>query len=414
MFQKSKSVIMNFYDLLKISLKALRKNTFRTFLTMLGIVIGVASVITMLAIGQGSKKSIESSISGLGSNLIMIFPGAQRLGGVSLGSATSRPFDISDVEAIENECPSVRWVTPIVNVRSQLIAGPVNWSATVTGAYANYPDIRSLEIKLGTFFTEGDVSRSTKVCVLGATVANELFGEYANPVGASIRINKVPFKVIGVLQAKGGSAMGPDQDDIVIAPFSTVQRRLLGISTVSQIFASANSEEASRQATREIETVLVKQLRIDPAEKTFNIRTMSEVSDMLSSTSAILVALLASVAGISLLVGGIGIMNIMFVTVTERTREIGLRMAVGAKSRTILLQFLAEAVVISITGGIIGVLLGIIASIVVGQVMNWPISISPYSIALSFSFSTVIGIFFGWYPAKKAAGLVPIDALRYE
>lgn len=405
---------MNIYDLLKISLKALRKNTFRTFLTMLGIIIGVASVITMLAIGQGSKDSIESSISNLGSNLIMISPGSSRMGGVSLGSGTFRPFEISEVEAIENNCPSVRWVTPIVNVRSQLISGSANWSASVTGAYANYPDIRSLELQSGTFFTTQDVNRATKVCVLGSTVAKELFGEYADPVGSSIRINKVPFKVLGVLKEKGASMMGADQDDIVIAPFSTVQKRLLGISTVPQIFASAYSEEISEQATKEIEAVLIKQLRVDPEEKTFNIRTMNEISDMLSSTSSILVILLASVAGISLIVGGIGIMNIMYVTVTERTREIGLRMAVGAKSRIILLQFLAEAVVISITGGIIGVALGIVASLVVGNLMDWPISIAPYSIALSFGFSTVIGIFFGWYPARKAANLIPIAALRYE
>lgn len=407
---------MSMYNLLKISLKALQKNTFRTFLTMLGIIIGVASVITMLAIGQGSKKSIESSISNMGSNLIMIFPGSARMGGVRLGSSSSRPFEISDVEAIENNCPAVRWVTPVANTRAQLIAGASNWSSSVTGAYANFQDIRSLEISTGAFFTQHDVNRAAKVCLLGNTVVKELYGEYSNPVGTSIRINKVPFRVIGVLKEKGGSTMGGDQDDIVVAPFTTVQKRLLGVATVPQIFASAYSEAVSEQATKEIEAVLLKQLRVDPKDEdgAFHIHTMSEISDMLSSTSAILVALLASVAGISLIVGGIGIMNIMYVTVTERTREIGLRMAVGAKSKVILMQFLTEAVAISITGGIIGVLLGIVASLVIRHAMDWPISITPYSLALSFGFSTVIGIFFGWYPARKAANLVPIDALRYE
>ncbi len=405
---------MNTYNLLKISLKALRKNTFRTFLTMLGIIIGVASVIAMLSIGQGSKDSIESSISELGSNLIMVFPGAQRMGGVNLGSGTSRPLEIGDVEAIEENCTLLEGVTPVAMAQAQLIAGSSNWSSSVYGAYANYFDIRALDIKSGSRFSQSDVNRAAKVCLIGTTVVEELFGEYADPVGQSIRINKVPFKIVGVLEEKGAGMRGEDQDDVVIAPFSTVQRRLLGSTTVQQIFASAKSEDVSEAATEEIEAVLMKQLRVSSADEAFNIRTMSELSNMLSSTSDTMVTLLAGVAGISLIVGGIGIMNIMFVTVTERTREIGLRMAVGAKSKNILLQFLTEAVVISITGGIIGALLGIGVSVGFGNLMGWPVTITPFSIILAFGFSTLIGMFFGWYPARKAANMIPITALRYE
>ncbi len=405
---------MNPLILLKLSLKALQKNVYRTFLTMLGIIIGVGSVITMLAIGQGSKESIESSISSLGSNLIMIFPGSFRMGGVQQGAGTSRPLEISEVEAIEKHCPSVQWVSPVVTARAQLIAGSKNWSTTVLGVYANYLNIRDISLSSGRSFTELEVRRSTKVCLLGQTVVREMFGENANPIGQSIRINKVPFKIIGILESKGASMMGTDQDDSVIAPFFSVQRRLLGITNIHQIFASARSAEGSAKAEEEIRTVLTKQLRTSSDDQAFNIRTMSEISEMLSSTSSILVILLASVAGISLIVGGIGIMNIMYVTVTERTREIGLRMAVGAKSRVILLQFLTEAVAISVTGGLIGILLGVAVSKIFGQIMEWPTTITLYSILLSFGFSTLIGIFFGWYPARKAANLIPIDALRYE
>jgi len=405
---------MNFYNLLKISLKALRKNVFRTLLTMLGIIIGVASVIAMLSIGQGSKESIENSIADLGSNLIMVTPGAGKMGGVNLGSGTSRPLELKDVEAIEKNCTTLEWVSPVVSTKAQLIAGSANWNSTITGGYANYINIKALDLKLGKNFTQTDVKRGAKVCLIGKTVVDELFGEFADPVGQTIRIKKIPFKIIGVLEEKGAGMMGEDQDDVVVAPFTTVQRRLLGSTTVQQILASAYSEEVSNKATEEIEAILLKQLRAKPEDAAFTIRTMSEISTMLSTTSTTLMILLASVAGISLIVGGIGIMNIMYVTVTERTREIGLRLAVGAKGKNILLQFLMEAVVISITGGIIGVLLGAGVSIMFGSLMGWAISITSFSIALAFGFSTAIGVFFGWYPARKAANLTPIEALRYE
>lgn len=401
---------MNPLILLRISLKALRKNVYRTFLTMLGIIIGVASVIAMLAIGEGSKKSIETSISNLGSNLIMVLPGSSHMGGARLGAGTSKPLEISEVEAIDSYCPAVQWVSPVVTIRAQLIAGSSNWFSNVLGSYSNYLKIRDIKLSSGRSFTEIEVRRTAKVCLLGQTVVEKMFGDHVDPIGKSIRINRVPFKIIGTLNSKGASMMGDDQDDMVIAPFFSVQRRLLGITYVQQIYVSAYSSDIIDQAAEEIRNVLSKNLEDD----TFTIHTMSEISDMLSSTSQILVILLASVAGISLIVGGIGIMNIMYVTVTERTREIGLRMAVGAKSKVILLQFLFEAVVISVVGGALGIIFGITISKTFAQIMNWPISITIYSIVLSFGFSTLIGIFFGWYPARKASNLLPIKALRYE
>ena len=405
---------MNSYNLLKISFKALQKNIFRSLLTMLGIIIGVASVIAMLSIGEGSKKSIEDSISSLGSNLITISPGAKKSGGVNLGSGTSRPFELKDFKAIEKNCTLLQWVSPVASAKVQTISGANNWLASITGAYPSYIDIKSMTLKSGQRFTDNDVKRAAKVCIIGATVAKELFGEFVDPIGQTIRMKNIPFKIIGLLDEKGAGMMGQDQDDVVIAPFTTVQKRLIGSTKIPQILASAYSEDTMEEAIQEIERVLAKQMRVQPEEEAFSIKTMSEISTMVSSTSDVLMVLLASVAGISLIVGGIGIMNIMYVTVTERTREIGLRLAVGAKGRDILLQFLTEAIVISLIGGILGIIIGVIISFAFGAFMGWTTIVSSFSIILAFGFSTLIGVFFGWYPARKAANLLPIEALRYE
>lgn len=395
-------------------MKALQKNVFRTFLTMLGIIIGVASVIAMLAIGEGSKQSIEDTISEMGSNMIMVFPGALEMGAVRMGGGTAQPLEMDYVEAISERSTALRYVSPMATAKAQAISDQGNWSTSVVGCYPNYLDIRATGLSAGRRFTAEEVSRNAKVCLVGMTVVEELFGTGINPIGESIRINKVPFQIIGVLEEKGGGMMGNDEDDTILAPFGTVQRRLLGITTVPQIAGSAYEKDLIPVATKEIEQVLYEEMRVTPADEAFTIRTMDELSDMLTSVSDILVVLLAFVAGISLVVGGIGIMNIMYVTVVERTREIGLRMAVGAKSTHILWQFLAEAIVISFTGGIIGIVFGIVIALGVGSIMHWPVQITTVSILLSFGFSAFIGIFFGWYPARQAANLIPIQALRYE
>ncbi len=405
---------MNTYNLLKLSFKALQKNIFRTFLTMLGIIIGVGSVIAMLAIGEGSKQSIEDTISEMGSNMIMVFPGTVQMGAVNMGGGTAQPLEMDYVEAIEARSTALQAISPVANTKSQVISEQGNWSTTIVGCYPNYLDIRATELQAGRRFTQQEVDRNAKVCLVGTTVVEELFGPNTNPIGASIRIEKVPFQIIGILEEKGGGMTGNDEDDTILAPFGTVQRRLLGITTVPQIMASAYSKEMIPVASSEIEQILYEEMRVEPEDEAFSIRTMDELSSMLTSVSDILVILLAFVAGISLVVGGIGIMNIMFVTVVERTREIGLRMAVGAKSKHILWQFLAEAIVISFTGGLIGIFFGALIAALVGSLMNWPILITTTSIILSFGFSALIGIFFGWYPARKAANLIPIQALRYE
>ncbi|MEL6833445.1 MAG: ABC transporter permease [Bacteroidota bacterium] len=405
---------MNTYNLLKLSMKALQKNVFRTFLTMLGIIIGVASVIAMLAIGEGSKQSIESTISDMGSNMVMVLPGSVQMGAIQMGDGTARALEMDYVEAITARSTALRHVSPMATAKVQAISDQSNWSTSVVGCYPNYLDIRSTGISAGRRFTDEEVNRNAKVCLVGMTVVEELFGPNANPIGTSIRINKVPFQIIGILEEKGGGMMGNDEDDTILAPFGTVQRRLLGITTVPQIAGSAYEKELIPVATQEIKQVLYEEMRVTAADEAFTIRTMDELSSMLTSVSDILVVLLAFVAGISLVVGGIGIMNIMYVTVVERTREIGLRMAVGAKSKHILWQFLAEAIVISFTGGIIGVLFGVLVAAGVSGLMNWPVEITSSSILMSFGFSALIGIFFGWYPARQAANLIPIQALRYE
>jgi putative ABC transport system permease protein len=406
---------MKLKNQLKAAIRSLSKNKMRTFLTMLGIIIGVASVIAMLAIGQGSKESIQAQISSLGTNLLTIFPSASMTGGVRQEAGTSIKMNIDDYKAVATRCPAVMYSTPTARVSGQLIAGSQNWRTSVWGVNEDYFDIRNLTIQSGAIFSSADDKAASKVCVIGKTVSTNLFGEGIDPIGKQIRVNKIPFQVIGLLTAKGQNAFGQDQDDIVIAPFTTVQERMMTVTYISSIMVSATTEKMIPEATDEITQVLKERHHLGASEDPdFTIRSQADIANAASATAGILTILLASIASISLLVGGIGIMNIMLVSVTERTREIGIRMGVGARGRDVLLQFLIEALMISLIGGILGVGLGILTSEVIASIMKWPVTITIESIILSFLFSTAIGIFFGWYPARKAASLNPIDALRYE
>ena len=405
---------MNISNLLKIALKALNNNKLRCFLTMLGIIIGVASVITMLAIGQGSKNSIKAQISEMGSNMIMIHPGNMQRGGVRQSADDMQTLEESDYEALK-DLPGIAAVSPSVNSGGQLVNGNNNYPSSIYGVTPEYLDIRRFKVKEGSIFTEHDIKSTAKVCILGKTVVDNLFPNGEDPVGHVIRFGKIPLTVIGVLESKGTNSMGQDQDDVVIAPYTTVMKRILAIDYIQGIFASAVDEARTDETIEAITDVLRSRHRIkEGADDDFEIRSQQELSEMMNSTSDMMTVLLACIAGISLLVGGIGIMNIMYVSVTERTREIGLRMSIGARGIDILSQFLIEAVIISVSGGIIGILVGVIASWLVNVIAHWPIYIQPYSVVLSFAVCTVTGVFFGWYPAKKAAGLDPIEAIRYE
>jgi putative ABC transport system permease protein len=406
---------MNFLNLLKIALSALTRNKMRTFLTMLGILIGVASVIAMLAIGQGSKKSIQDQVSSMGSNMIIVFPGSQSRGGVQMGSSSNKSLTLEDASAISQDCPSIKLVSPEVRSGGQVIFAGNNAPTTIYGGNENYLEIKKLSITSGREFSPQEIRSASKVCLIGKTVIKNVFGTNADPVGQYIRFNNIPFKVIGVLSEKGQNTFGQDQDDLLIVPFTTVQKRILAITHVQTILASALDENSSPAAVTEVTELLRTRHKILPTEDDdFQVRSQEELVQTFSSISNILTVLLGVIAGISLLVGGIGIMNIMYVSVTERTREIGLRMAIGGRGRDILFQFLTESILISVIGGLIGILLGIGASQLVGKVMNWPIVVMPQAVFAAFMVCTVIGIFFGWYPARKAANLDPIDALRYE
>lgn len=406
---------MNTTNLLKIAFRALANNKLRGFLTMLGIIIGVASVITMLAIGQGSKRSIQEQISEMGSNMIMIQPGADMRGGVRQDASAMETLKLQDYEDIVNETRYVSATSPSVNSSGQVIYGANNAPTTVYGISPDYMEIRRYEVEDGDMFSDQDVQTAAKVCVIGKTVVDNLFPGGENPVGKVIRFQKLPFRVVGVLKSKGYNSMGMDQDDLILAPYTTIQKKILAITHLQGITCSALKEEYTDQAIDEISEILRRNHRLrETDDDDFTIRSMQELSTMLTSTTDIMTTLLAAVAGISLLVGGIGIMNIMYVSVTERTREIGLRMSIGAKGMDILAQFLIESILISVTGGLIGVLFGVGAALIVNVVAHFPIYIQPWSVLLSFVVCTVTGVFFGWYPAKKAAQLDPIEAIRYE
>lgn len=406
---------MNTTNLLKIALRALANNKLRGFLTMLGIIIGVASVITMLAIGQGSKRSIQAQISEMGSNMIMIQPGADMRGGVRQDASAMETLKLQDYEDIVNETRYVSATSPSVNSSGQAIYGANNAPTTVYGISPDYMEIRRYEVEDGDMFSDQDVQTAAKVCVIGKTVVDNLFPGGENPVGRVIRFQKLPFRVVGVLKSKGYNSMGMDQDDLILASYTTIQKKILAITHLQGITCSALKEEYTDQAIDEISEILRRNHRLrETDDDDFTIRSMQELSTMLTSTTDIMTTLLAAVAGISLLVGGIGIMNIMYVSVTERTREIGLRMSIGAKGMDILAQFLIESILISVTGGLIGVLFGVGAALIVNVVAHFPIYIQPWSVLLSFVVCTVTGVFFGWYPAKKAAQLDPIEAIRYE
>ncbi len=412
---------MNITNLFKIALRAIAANKLRSFLTALGIIIGVASVITMLAIGQGSKRSIQANIAEMGSNMIMIHPGADMRGGVRQDPSAMQTLKLTDYESLKDQCSYIKAISPVVNSSGQFIYGSNNTQSTIYGVNQDYLTIRQLSVSDGDCFTDNDIKSSAKVCIIGQTVAGYLFPDGSDPIGRVIRFNSIPFRIVGVLKKKGYNSMGMDQDDLVLAPYTTVMKRILAQTYLSEIQASAITEGVTDKATAEMTTILRHNHKLKDATDTtasddddFNIRSQEELSSMMNSTTNMLTILLGCVAGISLIVGGIGIMNIMYVSVTERTREIGLRMSVGARGIDILNQFLIEAVLLSVTGGIIGVAFGVGASYAVKLLAHWPIYIQLWSIIMSFAVCTFTGIFFGWYPAKKAAQLDPIEAIRYE
>ena len=412
---------MNYQNLFKIAIRAIAANKMRSFLTALGIIIGIAAVITMLAIGQGSKASIKANIAEMGSNMIMISPGADMRGGVRQDASSMETLKQADYLSIKEDCNYISAISPTVNSSGQWIYGNNNTQSSIYGVNQDYLSIRQLKVADGEMFTDTDIKAAAKVCILGQTVVDYLFPDGSDPIGKVVRFNSIPFRVVGVLQKKGYNSMGMDQDDLVLAPYTTVMKRILAQTYLGGIVCSAITEEASQPAQDQISEILRRNHKLKDATETteadeddFNIRSQEEISSMMNSTMSTITILLGSVAGISLLVGGIGIMNIMYVSVTERTREIGLRMSVGARGIDILNQFLIEAILLSVTGGIIGVILGVSLSLSLNAFLHIATQIEPWSIIMSFAVCTFTGVFFGWYPAKKAARLDPIEAIRYE
>lgn len=412
---------MNYQNLFKIAIRAIAANKMRSFLTALGIIIGIAAVITMLAIGQGSKASIKANIAEMGSNMIMISPGADMRGGVRQDASSMETLKQADYQSIKDECNYISAISPTVNSSGQWIYGNNNTQSSIYGVNQDYLSIRQLKVADGEMFTDTDIKAASKVCILGQTVVDYLFPDGSDPIGKVVRFNSIPFRVIGVLKKKGYNSMGMDQDDLVLAPYTTVMKRIMAQTYLGGIVCSAITEEASQPAQDQITEILRRNHKLKDAtdtteadEDNFNIRSQEEISSMMNSTMSTITILLESVAGISLLVGGIGIMNIMYVSVTERPREIGLRMSVGARGIDILNQFLIEAILLSVTGGIIGVILGVSLSLSLNYFFHIATQIEPWSIIMSFAVCTFTGVFFGWYPAKKAARLDPIEAIRYE
>ena len=406
--------MMRFVEILRIALDALLRNKMRSLLTMLGIIIGVGAVIAMVAIGQGAQVQVDAQISSLGTNVLLIFPGSMTSGAVRSGAATGTSLTEEDGQAIKEQCPAVAYLSPILRSGVQVIYRDMNWGTLAQGGSPDYFAIRDWRIDKGDFFADADVRGATKVCLLGQTVAQQLFGG-EDPVGASIRIRNIPFKVVGTVKPKGQNMMGQDQDDLILVPYTTLQKRLMGHSHAWGYNASARTKGQILEAQQQITDLLRSRHRLGPMDDNdFTIRTQTEIAEASASTSKTMTYLLMSIASVSLIVGGIGIMNIMLVSVTERTREIGVRMSIGARKRDILTQFLMEAIALSLLGGFIGIGLGVFGSSLVSKIAGWPTFVTTGSIVLSVLFSMAVGVFFGFYPARKASLLHPIDALRYE
>ena len=402
--------------IIRVAFRALVRNKMRAALTMLGIIIGVSAVIAMVSIGQGASASVQAQIESIGTNLLFVSAGAQNVGGVRSGTGDSgtNTLTVEDLDAVKREVPSVSMVTPAVNARSQLVAGNANWNTSVQGVSEQYPDIRKWTVQSGAFFTDADVRTAARVIVVGQTIGDNLFAGM-DPVGQTVRVMNLPFRVVGVMARKGQDQQGRDQDDIAFAPYTTVQKKVLGSPRVQIAYVSAISQDATYTAQTQITDLLRQRHKLSASEgDDFTVRNMTDIADAANATSQTMTILLACIAGVSLMVGGIGIMNIMLVSVTERTREIGIRMAIGARSSAVRSQFLIESIVLSLTGGMIGIVLGVIVSLAIPKMLGWPTLVSTMAIIGSVLFSAAVGIFFGYYPARKAAALDPIEALRYE